>query len=74
MDIVNFLEDDSPAKFYGLSPLDFEKFIKLKKGLINKKLRKLFPKRYYNFINICLQKGINILPLYQPDDYAINIK
>jgi hypothetical protein len=54
MDIVNFLEDNSPVKLYRLSPLDFEKFIKLKKGLINKELRKLLPKRYYNFINIYL--------------------
>jgi hypothetical protein len=54
MDIVNFLEDDSLIKLYGLSPLDFEKFIKLKKGFINKELRKLLPKRYYDFINICL--------------------
>jgi hypothetical protein len=54
MDIVDFLKDDSPIEFYGLSPLDFEKFIKLKKGLINKELRKLLPKRYYNFINIYL--------------------
>jgi hypothetical protein len=64
MDIVDFLEDDFPVKLYGLSPSDFKKFIKLKKGLTNKKLRKLLFKRYYNFINICLQKGIDILPLY----------
>ena len=54
MDIVDFLEDNSPVKLYRLSPLDFEKFIKLKKGFINKELRKLLPKRYYNFINIYL--------------------
>jgi hypothetical protein len=54
MDIVDFLKNDSPVELYGLSPLDFKKFIKLKKGLINKELRKLLPKRYYNFINICL--------------------
>jgi len=41
-------------ELYGLLPLDFKKFIKLKKGLTNKKLRKLLPKRYYNFTNICL--------------------
>jgi hypothetical protein len=64
MDIVNLLEDNSPAKFYKLLPLDFKKFIKLKKGLTNKELRKLLPKRYYNFINIYLQKGVDILPLY----------
>jgi hypothetical protein len=74
MDIVDFLEDDSPIELYGLLLLDFEKFIKLKKGLTNKKLRKLLPKRYYDFINIYLQKGVDILPLYQPNDYAINIK
>ena len=54
MDIVNFLKDDSPVKLYGLSPLDFKKFIKLKKGLTNKELRKLLPKKYHNFINMCL--------------------
>jgi hypothetical protein len=64
MDIVDFLENDSPVKLYGLSLLDFEKFIKLKKGFTNKKLRKLLLKRYYNFINICSQKGVDILPLY----------
>jgi hypothetical protein len=54
MDIVDFLEDNSPVELYGLSPLDFKKFIKLKKGLTNKELHKLLFKRYYNFINICL--------------------
>ena len=74
MDIVNFLKDDSPVELYGLLPLDFKKFIKLKKGLINKELRKLLLKKYYNFINMYLQKGIDILPLYQFNDHAINIK
>jgi hypothetical protein len=54
MDIVDFLEDNSPIKLYRLSFLDFKKFIKLKKGLTNKELRKLLPKRYYDFINIYL--------------------
>jgi hypothetical protein len=54
MDIVNFLKNNSPVKLYGLLLLDFEKFIKLKKGFINKELYKLFPKRYYDFINIYL--------------------
>ena len=54
MDIVDFLKDDSPVKLYGLSLLDFKKFIKLKKRLTNKELRKLLPKKYYNFINIYL--------------------
>jgi hypothetical protein len=54
MDIVDLPENDSPIEFYGLSPLDFEKFIKLKKGFINKELHKLLPKRYYDFINMCL--------------------
>ena len=40
-------------ELYRLLPLDFKKFIKLKKEFTNKKLRKLLPKRYYNFINIC---------------------
>jgi hypothetical protein len=54
MDIVNLLEDNSSAELYGLSLLDFKKFIKLKKGFTNKELRKLLPKRYHNFINMCL--------------------
>jgi hypothetical protein len=54
MDIVDFLKDNSPIELYRLLPLDFKKFIKLKKGLTNKELRKLLPKRYYNFINIYL--------------------
>jgi hypothetical protein len=54
MDIVDFLEDDSPIELYRLSPLDFEKFIKLKKGFTNKELCKLLPKGYYDFINMCL--------------------
>jgi hypothetical protein len=64
MDIIDFLKDDSPVKLYGLSPLDFKKFIKLKKGLTNKEFCKLLFKKYYNFINIYLQKGADILPLY----------
>jgi hypothetical protein len=64
MDIVDFLENDSPVELYGLLLLDFKKFIKLKKGLTNKELRKLLFKRYYDFINIYLQKGADILPLY----------
>jgi hypothetical protein len=54
IDIVNFLKNDSLIELYGLSFLNFEKFIKLKKGFINKKLCKLLPKKYYNFINIYL--------------------
>ena len=54
MDIVNFLENNSPVKLYRLLLLDFKKFIKLKKGFTNKELRKLLPKRYYNFINMYL--------------------
>jgi hypothetical protein len=74
MDIVNFLKDNSFVELYRLLLLDFKKFIKLKKGFTNKELRKLLLKRYYNFINIYLWKGTDILPLYEPDDYAINIK
>jgi hypothetical protein len=54
MDIVDFLENNSPIKLYGLLLLDFKKFIKLKKGFINKELCKFLFKKYYNFINICL--------------------
>ena len=52
--IINLLEDNSSIKLYRLLPLNFKKFIKLKKGLTNKELHKLLPKRYYNFINIYL--------------------
>jgi len=51
-------------ELYRLSPLDFKKFIKLKKGLTNKELRKLLPKRYHDFTNMCLQKSADILPPY----------
>ena len=54
MDIVDFLKDNSPVELYGLLFLDFKKFIKLKKGLTNKELRKLLSKKYYNFINMYL--------------------
>ena len=54
MDIVNFPEKNCPVELYRLSLLDFKKFIKLKKGLTNKELRKLLPKKYYNFINMYL--------------------
>jgi hypothetical protein len=54
MDIVNLLKNNSPIELYRFSLLDFEKFIKLKKGLINKELRKFLPKIYYDFINIYL--------------------
>jgi len=48
------LKDNTSAELYGLLPLDFKKFIKLKKGFTNKELHKLLPKKYYNFINMCL--------------------
>ena len=54
IDIVDFLKDDSPIKLYRFLFLDFKKFIKLKKGLINKEFYKLFPKKYYDSINIYL--------------------
>jgi hypothetical protein len=54
MDIVDFLKNNSPIELYELSLLNFEKFIKLKKGFINEELRKLLLKRYYDFINIYL--------------------
>jgi hypothetical protein len=52
--MVNFLKNNFPVKLYRLLLLDFKKFIKLKKGFINKELCKLLPKKYYNFINIYL--------------------
>jgi len=61
---VDLLEDNTPVEFNKLLTSDFKKFIKLKKGLTNKEPYKLLPKRYHNFINICLQKGVDILPLY----------
>ncbi len=41
-------------ELYRLLPLDFKKFIKLKKGLTNGELHKLLPKRYYDFTDMCL--------------------
>jgi len=43
-----------PAELNKLLPLDFKKVIKPKKELTNKKLRKLLPKAYYNFIDFFL--------------------
>jgi len=74
IDIVDLPEDDAPTELYGLSPLDFEKFMKLKKGLTNEELRKLLPKRYYDFTDMCSQKGADTLPPHRPDDHAINIE
>ena len=54
IDIVNLLKNNSPVELYRLLFLDFKKVIKLKKGLINKELCKLLPKKYYNFINMYL--------------------
>jgi len=51
---VDLLEDNTPIELNKLLTLDFKKFIKLKKGLTNKELCKLLPKRYHNFINMCL--------------------
>ena len=50
----------TPKKLYGILPIDFKKFIKLKKGLTNEELRELLPKRYYNFINIALLLAITL--------------
>jgi len=51
---VDLLEDNMPVELNKLLTSDFKKFIKLKKGLTNKELCKLLPKRYHDFINICL--------------------
>jgi len=74
INIINFLEDDASAKLYRLLLLDFKKFIRLKKEFTNKELRKLLPKRYYDFINFYLQKNVNTLLLYWPNNYTINLK
>ncbi len=62
--MVDLLGDDAPAELYRLLPLDFEKFIRPKKELIEEELRKLLYKVYYDFINVFLKKGIDILPLH----------
>ena len=51
---MDLLEDNTPAEFNKLLPLDFKKFIRPKKGLTNKELYKLLPKAYYNFIDFFL--------------------
>ena len=51
---MDLLEDNTPAELNKLSPLDFKKFIRPKKELTNKELRKLLPKAYYNLINFFL--------------------
>jgi hypothetical protein len=64
MDIVNLPKDNAPIELHRLLFLDFKKFIRPKKELTNKELRKLLPKTYYDFINIFSQKSADTLPLY----------
>jgi len=54
IDLGDLLEDNTPVKLNKLLTSDLKKFIKLKKGLTNKELRKLLPKRYYDFTDIYL--------------------
>ena len=61
-------------EFYRLLPLDFKKFIRPKTKLIKEELYKLLYKEYYNFINVFLKKGIDMLPLYWLNDHAINLE
>ena len=61
-------------ELYRLLPLDFKKFIRLKKELTKKELYKLLYKVYYNFINIFLKKGTDILPPHQPNNHTIILK
>ena len=51
-------------ELYRLLPLDFKKFIRPKTELTKEELYKLLYKVYYDFINIFLKKGADILPLY----------
>jgi len=60
--MVDFLGDNAPVELYRLLLLDFKKFIRPKTELIKEELYKLLCKVYYNFINIFLKKGVNILP------------
>ena len=62
--MVNLLGDNAPVELYRLLPLDFKKFIKPKKELIEEGLYKFLYKVYYNFINVFLKKGVDILLLY----------
>ena len=54
MDIADLPEDNAPTELYGLLPLDFKKFIRPKKELIDKELHKLLPKIYYDFTDVFL--------------------
>ena len=45
-----------------------------KKELTEEELCKLLYKVYYDFINIFLKKGVNILPPHWPNDHAISLK
>ena len=51
---MDLLENNTPAELNKLLPLDFKKFIRPKKELTNKELRKLLPKAYYNLIKFFL--------------------
>ncbi len=58
-------------ELYRLLPLDFKKFIRPKKELTKEELHKLLYKVYYNFIDIFLKKGADILPPHQSNNHAI---
>ena len=60
--MVDLLGDDTPIKLYRLLPLDFKKFIRPKTELTKEELYKLLYKAYYDFINVFLKKGTDILP------------
>ena len=72
--MVDLLGDNTPVELHRLLLLDFKKFIRPKKELTKEELRKLLYKVYYDFIDVFLKKGVDILPPYWPNDYAINLK
>jgi len=69
-----FLKDNAFIELYGFLPLDFKKFIGLKKEFTDEELCKLLPKIYYNYIDFYSQKSVNIFTLYRPYNYIINFK
>ena len=60
--MVDLLGDNASIELYRLLPLDFKKFIRPKKELIKEELHKLLYKVYYDFINVFLKKGADMLP------------
>ena len=74
MTIINFLKDNALTELYRLLFLNFKKFIKFKFFLLTKNSVNSYLKSNIILLTSVYKKNINILPLYQPNNYTINFK